>query len=301
MDIQTFLMTAVKEDLIFLAVAVLLVMVIGFPIADKVMTRGYSLKKALFEDDNTVAGLEFGGMLLALLYISHSSISGETVKDASLSSELIGSSLTLAISIVLLLIAREILNMLVRSFNGGADLNDEIFNQKNVAAAAVSMAITISVVNGLTEEDTMGPEPGFHAVMAATVMVGGLLSIILYRFTHLKGSSFMKKFFEEDMAAAGVSLLGFVFAANLLIANIAAYVQGLDTISHQGAVTTTLGLSVGFILLLAIIRLIFMFAINKMLSTNLNSELYEQNNIGAGFIDAGLCIGCSLLLVGAFV
>ena len=306
MDIQEFLMTALREDLIFLVLAVGVVMLMGFPVASKIMARGHDLKKILFEDDNPVAGLEIGGMFLALLYLSHSAIAGESTEQ-SMSTELLGSGLTLLASIVLMVIARGVLNRMVRSFNGDADLNDEIFNQRNIAAAAVSISLTLCIVNGLAQEDIMGPSPVFSTVLAGSVLLSGLVSILLYRFTHLKGASFMEKFFKEDMGAAGVSLLGFVYATNILSFHVSQYVQTFDpvvsdgTISYGGAAGAVIGLSIFFTLLIALLRIIFLFVINKLLGTNLNDELYQQNNLGAGFIDSALCVGSALLLVGAFV
>ena len=183
MELMTGMMNDLGKELPFLLLAIIGVMAIGFPIADKVMTRGSSLAKALFEDDNPAAGLEIGGILLALLFVSYSAISGEAL--GSFTEDVTTTGLAIILSIVAISIGREVLGVIVKAFNGGKDLNDEIFNQRNYAAAAVSLAITMAVVNGITEEDTLGATPMRDGLIAFIVMDCGLLAILIYKLTHL--------------------------------------------------------------------------------------------------------------------
>ena len=296
MELMIGIMNDLLGELPFLLLAIIAVLAIGFPIADKVMTRGSSLAKTLFQDDNPAAGLEIGGILLALLFVSYSAISGESM--GTLTQDITTTGLAILVSIVAITIAREILGALVQAFNGGKNLNDEIFNQQNMAGAAVSLAMTMAVVNGITEEDMLGEMPLHDGMIALTVMGAGLLAIILYKFTHLRGASFLEEFFADDNPAAGVSLLGFAFAMNLLVSHVTDTVRDADMATMDaciGLLTTALALMIS----LAILRVLVMVGINKMLSANLHDELFEQNNLGAGFIDAGLTLGCAFLLVSA--
>jgi len=296
MELMIGIMNDLLGELPFLLLAIIAVLAIGFPIADKVMTRGSSLAKALFQDDNPAAGLETGGILLALLFVSYSAISGESM--GTLTQDITTTGLAILLSIVAITIAREILGALVQAFNGGKNLNDEIFNQQNMAGAAVSLAMTMAVVNGITEEDMLGEMPLHDGMIALTVMGAGLLAIILYKFTHLRGASFLEEFFADDNPAAGVSLLGFAFAVNLLVSHVTDTVRDTDMATMDaciGLLATALALMIS----LAILRVLVMVGINKMLSANLHDELFEQNNVGAGFIDAGLTLGCAFLLVSA--
>ena len=296
MELMTELMNVLVGELPFLLLAIFAVMAIGFPVADKLMTRGTSLSKALFEDDNPAAGLEVGGIFLALLFVSYNAISGEAME--SLSQDVMTTAVAIVLSIVLIAVAREVLGVIVKGFNGGKDLNDEIFNQRNMAAAAVSLSITMAVVNGLTEENSFGETPVRDGLIALAVTGCGLISILLYKLTHLRGASFLQEFFADDNPAAGISLLGFAFAANFLVLGVTDVVGGgeLDTGS---AIMVLMGTSIAMIIILGVLRTLLTFGINKMLSTNLQDELFEQNNVGAGFIDAGMTIGCALLLASA--
>ncbi len=289
---------ALKFDLPYLAVAVGLVLLVGFPVMNRVLTPGISLRDALFEKDNPVAGLETGGFLMALLYVSYSAISGPSL--ASFAHDVGAAALAVVMSIALVVVARTILSKAVAAFNGGDDLNHEIFTQHNWAAACVSLALMMGVVNGMTEENTLGPAPLEDAAIAVTVMLCALTVVLLYRFTHLRGASFFKEFFADDNPAAGVSLLGFAFAANYMLAGVAESIKA-ENLSLMEGVVWVAGLSLVLVILLGILRAVFMGAINLTQKTNMHDEIFEQNNTGAGFMDAALTIGSAILLVATFV
>jgi hypothetical protein len=123
---------------------------------------------------------------------------------------------------------------------------------------------------------------------------------VLYRFTHMGGASFLSEFFKDDNPAAGVSLLGFAFACNYMFVHVANMVraEGLELLPTIGLLA---GVSLALILLLGILRSLFIFMVNVTQSTNMRDEMFEQNNVGAAFIDAGITVGSAVLLVATFV
>ncbi len=293
------ILDALKFDFPYLLVAIALVIAVGFPIMNKVLTPGINLRDALFEKDNPVAGLETAGFLLALLYVAYSAITGPSL--ASFAHDVGAAAVAVVVSIVLVIIARTILSGVVKSFNKGLDLNDEIFNQKNYAAAAVSIALMMGIVNGMTEENTLGSTPVLDAVIAGTILLSSMCVLVLYRFTHMRGASFMKEFFADDNPAAGVSLIGFAFACNYLLASLAETVRGVENIDMLITVVSIGGFGLVLILVLALIRGLLVLAINLMQKTSMHDEIFEQNNVGAAFMDAALTVGSAILLAAAFL
>ncbi|MDP6934336.1 MAG: hypothetical protein QGG40_15525, partial [Myxococcota bacterium] len=106
--------------------------------------------------------------------------------------------------------------------------------------------------------------------------------------------------FTDDNPAAGVSLLGFAFAGNYVLAAVAAFVrsQGLDLLT---GIVWVAGFSLGLLVLLGALRALFLSAIDKTQKTDMYVEIFEQNNLGAGFMDSALTVGSAILLVATFV
>ncbi len=297
MDTAYFLSLA--EGLPYLLVAVVLAL-LGLPVADKVMTRGIDLKKALFEDDNPVAGLEIGAVFLAILYVSYNAITGPSLD--SLGMDVGAAAIAALASILLLVVFRFVLGVLVRSHNKGQDLNHEIFQQRNWAAACVSIVLMMGIVNGMTEENSLGPDPLRDGALALLVMLlGSVGAVFSYRFSHLKGTSFMKEMFSDDNPAAGVSLLGHAFALNAILYALCQEARAEAPLLGAAALFVAAGWLV-LVVLLALIRALVFATVGLILGKKgLWDELFEQNNVGVGFIDAATSIGVAFLLLGALV
>lgn len=297
------------KDLMFslpyFAMILVIVPTVGFLVADKVMTPNIDLKSALFHNDNQVAGLEFGAILLMLLYLAYCAVMGDVA--GSFASDLGVASGAIVVSILLLAIARAVLGRFVASHNGGADLNNEIFIQKNWAAACVSIAVMIGIVNGMTEEDMLSSTPMRDLLLAGTVMTLGVLVVQLFRVTHLRGRDFMKTFFTDDNPAAGVSLLGFAIAANVIFFEVTKAVKVAEGLSTITSVLAVIGGSLVLLALLSVTRRVLEAVVNRIFDVSIEAEIFEISvesktyNVGAGFIDACITIGAAVVLTGVLV
>jgi len=296
------LKTMVTGDIPYVAVALFLAGVIGFLFIDRVLTRGVDLHNALFRDDNPVAGLEFGGVLMALLYMGYAAIVGPSA--SSFMADIGLAALCILLCLATFGIARGVLNAYVRSHNPkNEDLNHEIFVQRNWAAALMSLSLIIGIVNGLTEEDFLGSTPWRDAVLAITVLILAIGSVVvLYRFTHHRSRAYglMSTLFTQDNAAAGVSLFGFALSVNIILFQATKMVK-----ADNLPLLTSVGMVIGFSTLLVVLLLVARWTLEKVLKamykTDIAEEIFDQQNVGAGFIDFGVMIGTTAILVGGLV
>lgn len=284
-------------DAVYVGLAVLLVSTLGFRMITHVMMRGVNVREALFDHDNPVAGLEVGGMLCMLLYLGHAMIVGESV--GSFLQDLVATAIAIVAAMVLMAIVRFTLGVAIKAHNG-LDLNHEIFEQKNWAAACSSLALSMGVVNGITEENILGETPLRDLVLAATVMAMGLSVVWLYSLTHLKGRGFAATFYTDDNPAAGVSLLGFALAANIVFYQVVTMVKAFDGPIDE-LVGWTVGYSAALLGLLVLCRVLIERAWRTATKVDVPDEILGQKNVGAGFIEALISVGLAAVVTGAMV
>lgn len=298
-NFTTILSGMITVDLPYVLLALVLVFSVGFLVVDRVMTRGIDLKKALFEDDNPIAGLEFGGIMFILLFLGFASIVGPSA--GSYGADLGAAAGAIVVSLALFAGIRSILSAFVSSHNGGHDLNHEIFTQHNPAAALVSLSLMIGVANGITEENVLGPNPGRDFAIAGVVMLLGIAAVYCYRFTHLRGQSFMKVMFTDDNPAAGLSLFGFALSANIIFYSVAKAVRGY-ALPTADTVGLLLAVSAAVLIGLVVIRTVLQWLISlKYVSLSYEINHPTQKNLGAGFIDFCTTLGTTFILVGGLV
>ncbi len=286
-------------DLPYVILALALVGTVGFWVVDRIMTRGIDLTHALFTDDNPVAGLEFGGIIFILLFLGFAAIVGPSTGSAT--SDMLAATGAIVVSLLLFAVMRSVLSGFVKSHNGGHDLNDEIFRQRNPAAALVSLSLMMCVANGITEENVLGIAPWRDFAIALTVLVLGLHSVILYRFTHLSGQNFMKVMFTDDNSAAGLSLFGFVLSSNIILYAVAKMVRTYALPTPQ-----TLGLLCAVAAMVILALVVVRWVMLKLFQVRFVSLSYEvnhptQKNLGAGFIDCLATLGITFILVGGLI
>ena len=99
----------------------------------------YDVHKVIGDDNNSAAGIAFGGFLLSIGYIVRSAMIGESI---SWGVDVVSFVLYVAIALILLTIGRLITD---KVFLPKAKISDEIGGQGNVAAAAIAAAIYVTI------------------------------------------------------------------------------------------------------------------------------------------------------------
>jgi hypothetical protein len=281
-------------DLVYLVLATVLSVFVGLPAIRFMVGKDIRLGHALFGDDNPVAGFEVAGMLLLIFYQTHCMLQGDVV-GSTLGSDLLATTVGIVASVALMTLVRAALSTFVRIHTRGQDLNHEIFVQRNWAAACMSLALCIGVVNGITEEDVFGPNPLRDGAIALTIVVLGLGVTQVYRFTHMRGAHFMGTFFTHDNPAAGVSLLGFAVAANIVSFTAASVVKKMS-VDILTSVLYTGAYSTGLLILLVVLRYGVEVILKRAWRHDIPDEIFVQKNLGAAFIDAAIVVGGALVV-----
>lgn len=282
----------------YLLLVLVTVPTLGWWLVDKVMTRGYSLKEELFTRDNKVAGMVLGGIVLCLFYIGLSAVLGESA--STFQKDILAALLSLVVTAALMAGVYELLGGVVKRYNGGKDLNNEIFEQRNWAAGAMVIALLMGLVNGMTQEDFLGPYPITDLLLALVMAFLGLAVVWVYQFAYGLKGSFLKEFFTDDNSAAGVSLIGFAIGANQILGTVVAEVREAELSLIPSILMLCIGASI-FISVLALTRILVEWVFSQFLGIPINDEIFSDNNVGSGFFDAAIVIGSSLVITGVLL
>ncbi len=103
------------------------------------LITSYDVHKVIGDDNNTAAGIGFGGFLFAIGYVVRAGMTGQS---ESWGIDLVSFALYVVIALILLTIGRFITD---KVFLPKAKISDEIGGQGNVAAAAIVAAIYVAI------------------------------------------------------------------------------------------------------------------------------------------------------------
>ncbi len=132
----------VQQILLYSGAGVVM-LILGFVWFDLVMTRGFHLRKELYDDDNHAAGQVVACFLIALVLVIAAVILGER-QAANVVQDLISSLLYFVLAMVLFTIIRIIYKLLTKAILK-VDVDNEIFEQDNLAAAKVEGAVYLAM------------------------------------------------------------------------------------------------------------------------------------------------------------
>lgn len=293
------------RDVLYAVVALATILVVGFPVMDRIMTKGIDLKDALFTKDNQPAGLAFGGMMGLCCFIAWAIVGGEATRPLGV--ELALTVVELSVTILIFAIVWKVIDVIVAEHNGaGRGINDEVFQQHNWAAACFALAILLGIANGITEVDILGQDPVRDGAVALLVFVCGIGAIALFKYTHLHGRPLLAMYFSEDNPAAGVSLLGYAASANVMLLEVAQrarheQLSTSDTLAYIAVVASVL------IVALAILRRIVVGILGWQLGVHLHHEIFDRSaqtgryNVGAALMDAFVTLGLTAVLVASLL
>lgn len=267
---------------------------LSFLLYDKIVTKGINLKSALFDKDNFAAWLEFtGAFVFPVLYISSKALAGSVSENIWI--DLLISLAYVASYVVLFTLLRLTSGLIVKVMgcsdqDGKVSLNNEIYTQHNVASSMFSIALSILFANIATFLD---PHPEFIVASLLKICVVLMISLAaLAGYTLILGrkTTLAKEIFEDNNAAAGIELAGFMFAVQIILA---------FCINIKEALTFTEIIIVSCIdiAILGILACLFNILFAKILKIDLWEEIYQQNNSGAAFGRVALYVGIASVIV----
>jgi uncharacterized membrane protein YjfL (UPF0719 family) len=286
------------KDLSFSFVILTIGFVFGWLIYNGIVLKDVSLKDALFEKDNVAVWIEFiGAFVFPVLYLAAQSIKG-TVSDNVFIDLAVCTGYAL-FYIVMLTILRLLSKFAVNLINasdksGKICLNKEICEQKNIAAALFSVSLSVIFVVLIGYIDLIDIVNGAGTVTLLKMLlffVFVLAALVVYSFVLRRRSTLVKELFIDNNTAAGVCLLGFIFAVQTIVAGtISIYEKDFAVL----VVSVVIALS---LLIFGLLSVAFKYIFTKIIKVDIWNEIYEQDNVGAAIGQAALYIGIASIII----
>lgn len=295
MDYNMFLKFLVN-NFMFSFIIIILSFSLGWLLYDRIVTRKISLHDALFEKDNFAAWVEFiGAFIFPSLYLAAMAVEGSASDNIwfDLGTCIIYAAAYIILFTVLRLLSGSVIRLINTSDNEGIiSLNNEIYNQKNIAASLFSVAVSTISVTIVRFLDVL---PGYFVTSVfkmLEVLIFILLSFAVYSLVLRRRTTLFKEIFIDNNTAAGVCFLGFIFAIGTIISGVVInYSQGeLDFLALSA--TTLICL-----VLFGVLSFLFKYIFLGIIKVDFWNEIYEQNNIGAAIGQSALYIGIANVIV----
>ncbi len=293
MDFERYL-SFLGNSLLFNISIVLIGFVLGWIMYSRIILRKINLRDALFEKDNVAAWIEFfGAFIFPTLYLSAKLIEGAA--DTNIFMDLaicIGYEVGF---IIIFTVLRLFSNMAIRQISppdaeGKINLNNEIYKQKNIAAALFSIALSTMFLNLIRFFDVMPENISTSLLTMSSVLIYTLISIIVFSIILRSKTTLFKEIFIDNNPAAGIVFTGFILAVETILANLIELQPEFDFIDMM--VFPALALFI-----FGIMSVIFKWLFAKMVKADVWSEVYEQNSIGAAIGQVALYMGIANIII----
>ena len=282
------------ENLLFGFVITAVGFILGYLLYSKVVLRRVNLNDALFEKDNFAAWIEFvGAFVFPALFLSSKAVEGAA--DSNIWLDLVSCTIYAAAYVVVFTLLRYLSGVVIGSLGrsdeqGGINLNNEVYVQHNIAASLFSVALSITFVSAIRFLNLAQGfiEVSFYRILILLVFT--LAALIVYCLLIRHKTTLFKEIFMDNNPAAGLNLAGFVFAVEILLTNAVALQVDFDLFALAAT-------SAVWLVLLAVLSMLFKYILTKLIKVDIWKEVYEQNNIGAALGQTALYTGIALVLV----
>lgn len=290
------------KDLSFSFVVLTVGFILGWIIYNNIILRDVSLKEALFTKDNLAVWIEFiGAFVFPVLYLAGHGLKG-SVSDNVFVDLAVCLGYTIfyvAILTFLRMFSKYCVNIINgKDKHGKICLNKEICEQKNIGAALFSVSLSVIFVNIIKFIDFIDIINGLGLTILIEVLlflVFMLAALVGYSFVLRRRTTLFKELFIDNNPAAGIGLLGFVFAVQTIIAGVMSY-YSMDFDLFTVAVVIAASLVV-FGILSVFFKLIF----TRIVKVDIWNEIYEQDNVGAAIGQVALYVGIAYIIVNFIV
>lgn len=287
------------KDLSFSFVILMVGFILGWVIYNNLVLRDVSLKDALFTKDNFAAWIEFiGAFVFPVLYLSSHAIKGSASDNVFVDLAVCTGYTVFYVVIltVLRLMSKTIVSLInAEDGHGKVCLNKEICEQKNIGAALFSVTLSVIFVSLIKYIDFIAIiVDGVGAAILIKLLlflVFVLIAIVCYSVVLRRKTTLFKELFIDNNAAAGIGLLGFVFAVQTIITGIIdAYASDFNLITVALVIAVCL-------VIYGILSVLFKKIFTAIVKVDVWNEIYEQNNVGAAVGQAALYVGIAMIIV----
>jgi uncharacterized membrane protein YjfL (UPF0719 family) len=252
----------------------------------------YSLEVQLTEKDNPAIGLVLSGFLIGVAAILCGTFAGDGGDEVSMAlflSEIGWVALYVVIGMALLFFAGIVNDKLVlHSFCS----QHEIVEERNMGVAAIATAAYISsgliIGGGITGSFSLGT--------ALLPFIVGQIGLVLFALLYQKLTDYddQKEIGEKKNTAAGVAFAGNLLAYGIIL---------MKGVSMGGEAVEIWTDRLWYFLYYAIIGCILLVLVRVVTDRvflpkeKLSKEIVEDQNLSAGFVEAGLALAVSAVLV----
>jgi hypothetical protein len=271
---------------------------LGWIIYNNIVLRDVSLKEALFTRDNLAVWIEFiGAFVFPVLYLAGHGIKGSVSDNifVDLAVCLGYTIFYIAILTILRLFSKHIVNLIDASDDHGKIcLNKEICEQKNIGAALFSVSLSVIFVNIIKFIDFIDIINGLGLVILIKIMIfliAVLAALVCYSFVLRRRTTLFKELFIDNNAAAGIGLLGFVFAVQTIVSGVMSF-YSMDF----EVLTVSIVLCVSLVIF-GILSVLFKLIFTAIVKVDIWNEIYEQDNVGAAIGQVALYVGIATIIV----
>ncbi len=289
----------------------IVILVLWWIIYDNLLTRGHSLREAVFgQRPNPAVALDLLGGFLAAGILLYSIVA--LAPRSSFRLDVPAVAANIVIVLVLLSVLRLVVGGFLRLWFGQRrdaqgdviTINNELFKQRNMATGLFTTVIYVILVAGLVELDLFNQAgEGLHSVWNMLgVWLLGLALLLVHSFFYLEYGArnhiLHECFHDNNPAAAPFSLLGLV--AGVLPLNhylLVTFGPGQHMFNTPG-----LWLALGMILLFVLVaRGVFQVLLLVTTGINLRRELVIRDNVAWGLLDGGLIFALVLIFIALMV
>jgi hypothetical protein len=281
-------------------------LLVWYAIYALLLSRGYSLREALFgEKPNVAVALDLLGGFLAAGFLIYATIS--SAPEASFRLQIPAVALSILAAVVMLALLRFLIAIGLRLwFRDHVDaqgdlisMNNELFRQHNVATSLFTTVLYLILVAGLSQLDLWNMEgtriEGIYNMLGVWLM--GLLVVLIHSVVYLEygfRNHILHECFHDNNPAAASSLLG-LMAGMLMLTHqlIALFIPG----SHLFNSPNMWLLLGGVLLVVVIIRGLLQLILWLAIHVNLRHELVIHDNVAWGVVDGGLIFSLFLIPV----
>lgn len=290
------------KDLSFSFVILTVGFMLGWVIYNNIILSDVSLKDALFTKDNLAVWIEFiGAFVFPVLYLAAHGIKGSVSDNVFVDLAVCVGYTVFYIGIltIMRLLSRFVVNLIDgEDGHGKICLNKEICEQKNIGASLFSVSLSVifvSIIKYIDFIDIINGVGSSVLIKTLLFLVFMLLALVCYSLVLRRKTTLFKELFIDNNVAAGVGLLGFVFAVQTIISGIiSVYSMDFDLL----VVSIVIAVSM---LIFGILSVLFKFIFTKLVKVDIWNEVYDDNNIGAAIGQVALYVGIANIIVNFIV
>jgi len=281
-------------------------LLVWYAIYALLLSRGYSLRQALFgERPNVAVALDLLGGFLAAGFLIFATIS--SAPEASFRLHIPAVALSILFALALLAALRFLIAALLRLwFRERKDaqgdlisLNNELFRQHNVATSLFSTVLYLILVAGLSQLDIwnlVGTRvDGIYNMLGIWLM--GAVVVLIHSSLYLEyglRNHILHECFHDNNPGAAASLLGLIAGVLMLTHQLLALFVPGSHLFNSPYVWTMLG---GVLLVVLILRALLQLLLWLAIRVNLRHELVIHDNVAWGVVDGGLIFSLFLIPV----